>query len=157
MFWVLFGFWLLLNGRVTWEIALTGLALSGLLYAFIWKFMGYSPRREWQAVKRLPRFLAYVAWLVGQIFASAFAVIRLIWSPGLEAEPRLTSFRSRLKTGVGRTVLANSITLTPGTVTVDVQEDRFLVHCLDTDFEEGLAEGGMQRRAEALEKGGRDA
>ena len=154
MFFVLFAFWLLLNGRWTAEIALTGAAVCGLVYLFLWKYLGYSPRKEWQAARRLPGLAAYALWLVGQIFASATATIRLIWSPRLIAEPRLVAFRSRLKTRAGRTLLANSITLTPGTITADQTGDRFLVHCLDSDFAEGLADSEMEKRILRIEEGG---
>ena len=154
MFFVLFAFWLLLNGRWTAEIALTGAAVCGLVYLFLWKYLGYSPRKEWQAARRLPGLAAYALWLVGQIVASAAATIRLIWSPRLIAEPRLVAFRSRLKTRAGRTLLANSITLTPGTITADQTGDRFLVHCLDSDFAEGLADSEMEKRILRIEEGG---
>ena len=58
MFFVLFAFWLLLNGRWTAEIALTGAAVCGLVYLFLWKYLGYSPRKEWQAARRLPGLAA---------------------------------------------------------------------------------------------------
>ncbi|MBR6955248.1 MAG: Na+/H+ antiporter subunit E [Clostridia bacterium] len=155
MFFVLFAFWLLLNGRWTVEIGLTGLVLSGLIYLFIWRFMGYSPRREWALAKRLPGLVVCLFFLLGEILRSALATIRLIWSPRRVAQPRLTSFRTPLETRKGKVLLANSITLTPGTITVDVREDRFLVHCLDNAFEEGLSDSAMQRRIRRLEKGGR--
>ena len=57
MFFLLFGFWVLLNGSWTLEIALIGLIVSAALYAFIVKFMGYSPKKEWAIVRRLPRII----------------------------------------------------------------------------------------------------
>ena len=57
MFFLLFGFWVLLNGSWTLEIALIGLLVSAALYAFIVKFMGYSPKKEWAIVRRLPRII----------------------------------------------------------------------------------------------------
>ncbi len=155
MFFVLFAFWLLLNGRWTLEIGLTGLVLSGLIYLFLWKFMDYSPRREWAMVKRLPGLLACFWFLLGEIFRAALATIRLIWSPRRVAQPRLISFRSPLRTRKGKVLLGNAITLTPGTITVDVREDRFLVHCLDSEFAGGLADSAMQKRIRNLEEGGR--
>ena len=154
MFFVLFAFWLLLNGQWTVEIALVGCAVCGLVYLFMWKFMGYSPKKEWRLVRRLPALAGYVLWLIGQIFSSAAATIRLIWSPRLIAEPRLVAFRSRLRTKKGRVLLANSITLTPGTITADQREDRFLVHCLDSDFARGLTDSAMEKRILRLEEGG---
>lgn len=131
MFLVLFAFWLLLNGQWTTEIALVGLVLSGLIYLFLCRFVGYSPRKELRLLRRVPGAMAYCAYLLGQIFLSAWSVIRLIWSPKLIVEPQLTSFEPQLHTDAGRVVMANSITLTPGTITVDVEDGRFLVHCLD--------------------------
>ena len=153
MFLVMMAFWLLLNGRVTAEILLTGAVICGLLYVFLWKFFGCSPRRDVAFFRRVPGFAGYAAFLLGAIIRSAAATMRLIWSPGLVAQPRLVSFRSRLKTGTGRVLLANSITMTPGTITVNIRGDRYLVHCLDSDFAEGLEDSAMERRILRLEDG----
>ena len=80
MFFLLFGFWVLLNGSWTLEIALIGLVVSAALYAFIVKFMGYSPKKEWAIVRRLPRIIGYFLYLVKEVFLSAWATINLVWS-----------------------------------------------------------------------------
>ena len=147
---VLFALWMLLEGQWTWEIVITGIVLSGLIYLFCWKFLDYSPRREWMLVRRLPRALAYLAWLVGQIFLSGFATMRCVWSRR-EISPRLISFRTRLKTETGKVLLAQSITLTPGTFTADQRDDRFLIHALTGDFARGLEEAEMEKRILRLE------
>ena len=82
MYFLLFGFWVLLNGQWTTEIAVVGLIVSAALYAFIVTFMGYSPRKELSILKRVPRIAGYFVYLVGEVFKSAWATIRLIWSPG---------------------------------------------------------------------------
>ena len=153
MFFLLFGFWVLLNGRWTAEIAVVGVVVCAALYAFMVAFMGYSPRKEWAVVKRLGRILAYAGYLVGEVVKSAFAVLRLIWSPKLEPEPKLISFRTKLRTDAGKVVLADSITLTPGTITVNVQGDRMLVHCLDTSFEIDEHDFEMEQRVMRVEGG----
>ncbi len=157
MFFVLFAFWLLLNGQCTTEIAVVGLVLSALLYLFIWKFLGYSPRKEARLFLRLPKAVGYLGFLVKEIVSSALATIRLIWSPRLVTEPRLTSFQTKLKTEPGKVILANSITMTPGTITVDIRDDRLLVHCLDESFSEGLENSEMEKRILRLEGGGKHA
>ena len=146
MFFVLFGLWILMNGQWTTELAIIGVVLSGLLYLLMWKFMDYSPRREWQFFKRFPRMLGYICYLVREVFKSAFATIRLIWSPKQVVEPVVVSFQTKLKSGWGKVVLANSITLTPGTITVNVQGDRMLVHCIDNSFDSGLEGSEMEAR-----------
>ena len=157
MFFLLFGFWVLLNGRWTAEIAVVGVVVCAALYAFMAAFMGYSPRKEWAIVKRLGRILAYTGYLVGEVVKSAFAVLRLIWSPKLEPGPKLISFRTKLRTDAGKVVLADSITLTPGTITVNVQGDRMLVHCLDTSFEIDEHDFEMEQRVMRVEGGHKDA
>ena len=154
MFFVLFAFWLILNGQWTAEIAVTGLVLSAALYLLIWKYMDYSPRREWECVRRLPRALCYLGYLVGEVFKSAWATIRLIWSPRLIAQPELVSFRTKLKTRSGKNILANSITMTPGTITVDIRKYKYLVHCLDESMAEGVG-ADMEKRILRLEEGGK--
>lgn len=153
MFFILFGFWVLLNGQWTTEIAVVGLVLSAALYWFLCKFVDYSPRKEWRLLKRIGKIVGYGVYLLGQIFLSAWAVIKLIWSPKLVVEPQLAAFDSHLRTDAGRVTLANSITLTPGTITVDIQDGRYLVHCLDADMAEGLQDSDMERRVRRVEGG----
>lgn len=155
MFFVLFAFWIILNGQWTGEIAIVGLVLSALIYLLMWKFMNFSPKREWAVVKRLPRLIAYFFYLVGEIFKAAWGTIKFIWSPSEVVEPEVRSFRTRLKSGWAKVVLANSITLTPGTITVDVQDDVMLVHCIDRSFGEGLDDSEMEKRILRIESEGR--
>ena len=156
MYFLLFGFWVLLNGQWTAEIAIVGLIVCAALYAFMCAFMGYSPRNEWKIARRIPRILGDFVYLVGEVFKSSFAVMKLIWSPTMVIEPEVTSFRTRLRTDAGKVVLANSITMTPGTITIDVQEDEFLIHCLDTSFDVGQEGFEMEDRVMKLEGSGKE-
>ena len=151
MYFLLFGFWVLLNGKWTTEIAVVGVIVCAALYAFMCMFMGYSPKKEWQLALRLPRIIGYFFYLVGEIFKSAWGTMVLIWSPKQEIQPRVTSFHTRLKTDAGKVVLANSITMTPGTITVDVQDDLFLIHCLDETFDVGTEGFEMEDRIALVE------
>ena len=153
MFFLLFGFWLILNGRVDPEILITGAVICGLLYLFLWKFMGYSPKKEWRYVRRLGWLTGYFFFMLREIFNSSMSVIRLIWSPKLVTEQRVVTFPCHLRTTAGRVLLANFITLTPGTVTADIDGDRFTVHCLDVSMAEGLENSEMERRIRTGEGG----
>lgn len=150
---LLFAFWILLNGRWTAEIAVTGAAVSGMIYLLCWRLMGYSPRKEWQLICRLPRFLGYLGWLVCEIFRSGAAVIRRVWHFGSLPQPQLEAFESCLCSEAGRTALADSVTLTPGTVTVSVQGKTLLVHALDPEFADGLHDSEMEKRLKRVEGG----
>ena len=151
MYFLLFGFWVLLNGKWTTEIAIVGVIVCAALYAFMCAFMDYSPKKEWQIGKRIFRIIGYFFYLVGEIFKSAWGTMVLIWSPEKEIEPRVTSFRTHLRTDAGKVVLANSITMTPGTITVDVQDDLFLIHCLDESFDVGQEGFEMEDRILRIE------
>lgn len=153
MFFLLFGFWLLLNGRWTGEIALTGAVVCGLIYIFAWKFMGYSPRVEWRLLRRLPRAIGYGLYLVKEVALSVWQTIRFIWSPKVTVQPEIVSFHTKLKTNTAKVLLANSITLTPGTITVDFRDDEMLVHCLDESLDAGLEGSQMEEKLMKLEGG----
>ena len=153
MFFLLFGFWLLLNGRWTGEIALTGAAVCGLIYIFAWKFMGYSPRVDWHLLRRLPRAVGYGLFLIREVALSVWQTIRFIWSPKVTVQPEIVSFHTNLKTNTAKVLLANSITLTPGTITVDLADGEMSVHALDAPYAEGLEESGFVRRLRKLEGG----
>lgn len=151
MFVVFFMMWVIFNGQWTTEIALLGLFLCAALYLFTWKFMGYGPRQEWSAVKRLPRALAYARTLLVEIFKANIHVMHFILTPKYEVEPELRGFKTKLRYDTARAVLADSITLTPGTITVQVEGDRFLVHCLDKTLGEGLEDSDFERRLLEME------
>ena len=154
MFLILFGLWVVFNGKWTTEIALLGVAVSGLIYAFTCAFIGLSPRKELHYLRNAGRGIAYLWLLLRDIFKANWQVLRLIWSPRLEVEPELHTFHTKVKSDFGKAILANSITLTPGTITADQTGDRFLVHCLDSDFAEGLADSEMEKRIQRIEEGG---
>ena len=151
MYFLLFGFWVLLNGKWTTEIAVVGVIVCAALYAFMCAYMGYSPKAEWKIARRVPKIFCYFLYLVGEIFKSAWGTMLFIWSPEKEIEPRVTSFHTRLRTDAGKVILANSITMTPGTITVDVQDDLFLIHCLDESFDVGTEGFEMEDRIAGIE------
>ena len=76
---------------------------------------------------------------------------RVILSPGLPVRPQLIRVQATQNTDVGRAIFANSITLTPGTVSLDVRDGTILVHALDDSTAAGLSDGEMDRRVTVLE------
>ena len=130
--------WVIFNGKITLEITLFGIAISFAVFGFMCKYMGHSVKGEIGIYKNTFRMLSYLVVLVVEIFKANYAVIRLIVSSKYEIEPVLVKFKTNLKKDKNRVLLANSITLTPGTITVLLEEDEYLVHCLDKDFSYGL-------------------
>lgn len=152
MYILFFLFWLIFNGKVTLEIVLLGLVISSLMYAFVCKFMGYSIRRDIQILKKSHYILQYIGILLYEIVKANVSVIRLIVSSKYEIEPAIVSFHTTLKTKTARVVLANSITLTPGTITITMEEDKMVIHCLDKEFAQGLSGSLFERLLEKLER-----
>ena len=135
---LLFLLWLLLNGRVTLEIVVIGAGLTALLMAFMARFLGWSVRRERELFRVAPLFALYLLNLLWETIKAAVTVLAVALTPSLRPEPVLVEFRSGLPREYQNVILANSITLTPGTITVFQEGDRFLVHALRREYAEGL-------------------
>lgn len=153
MFLLLFAVWLMLNGRVTWELVIIGLMLSGVLYWFSWKLLGLRPSREWALVRRTGKALAYLLLLVWNVLMSNAQVIALILSPrGSRVEPRLVWFDTPVKSFLGQIILANSITLTPGTITAGLSEGQYCIHALDESFAGGMEDSDFVKAIRRMEE-----
>ncbi|MCE5342306.1 MAG: Na+/H+ antiporter subunit E [Eubacteriales bacterium] len=153
MFVVFFLLWVVFNGRWSTEIAILGLFVSAALYLFCWKFLDFHPRRELQLLRRIPKTVCYFVALLAEIVRANIRLTRIVLSRKPEIHPQLVTFVTPLESRMGRTVLADSITLTPGTITVSLKEDELTVHCLDRTFAEGIESLDLQRRLLAMEKG----
>ena len=144
--------WVVFNGRLTLEIALFGIAVAGAVFAFICRFMDYSLKQELRFYKLLPRFVQYLYFLIREIVLANFAVTRLILTRKETLEPVLVHVRTDLKSETARVILANSITLTPGTITVSLTDDRLLVHCLDKSLSGGMEDSVFVRLLRKMEE-----
>lgn len=149
-FLTLYGFWLLLSGYFT-PFLLTMGALSALAVVLFGRRMEVVDR-EGHPIRFGLQLLGYWAWLLKEIAKSAWQVSRIIVHPDLPISPTLVNFRPTQRTDVGLVVHANSITLTPGTITVEAESDRFLVHALTREGAEGCASGDMDARVTRCEE-----
>ena len=138
MYLLYFLLWVIFNGKITLEICLFGLVIAGAVFAFTCKFMDYSIEKEKKNRRKYGRFFQYVCVLVIEIVKANFQVIHMVLSEREEVEPALVRFRSDMKTSVGKAFLANAITLTPGTITVLLEDSEYVVHCLDESLAEGM-------------------
>ena len=141
----LFGYWLLLSGHYnTWLVA-SGAVLSVGVVVFS-LFKGITDQ-EGFPIEKLPRGLIYWPWLGWQIVLSALNVSRLILDPKLPISPTMVKVDTLQKSAVGLTTYANSITLTPGTISVEVSEkgSAIWVHAITRENAEGFADDPMNR------------
>ena len=144
--------WVIFNGRLTLEIGLFGIVVAGAVFAFICKFMDYSIDKERRLYKKLPLFAQYIYYLLKEIVSANLTVCRMILTRKEAMEPALVHVHTDLKTKTGRMLLANSITLTPGTITVSLTDTDLLVHCLDKSLAEGMEDSVFVRLLKKMEE-----
>ena len=146
---VLYAFWLLLSGYFTPFLLAAG-AGSALGVALFARRMAVVDR-EGHPIQLAAAVFVYWPWLVKEIAKSAWDVSRIILDPRLPISPTLIRFRPTQRTAAGLTTHANSITLTPGTITVEATRDEFLVHALTRAGAEGVVDSEMDRRITRVE------
>ena len=152
MFFMYLGVWIIFNGRLTVEIVLIGLVIAALMCVFTCKFMDYSLEKEKLFYKRIFFFGTYIALLIKEIIKANLLVMRMILNGNEIVEPVIVRIKTNLKTETARVILANSITLTPGTITVSLKDDELIVHCLDKSMAEGMEQSLFVKMLEELEE-----
>lgn len=155
MFFIIFALWIIFNGQITVQIVLTGLLLSAALYWFCRKYLGYEKRPKKHFWKRMGYIAEFVIVLIAEIVKANLTVLKMAVSEKLEFEPQLFYFRTNLKETGSRVMLANAITLTPGTITVSLEDDLYCIHCLDKSMAEGIEESSFVQILSKLEEASR--
>lgn len=142
---LMYGFWVLLSGKFdTFHLALG--FLSSLLVSFISSDLLFADTRVGGRIRELIRFIAFIPWILKEIFLAATHVALIALEPNMATlEPCLVRFRTRLRREISKVVFANAITLTPGTITIRISGDEFIVHAL-TRKTAGSLPGEMEER-----------
>lgn len=154
---LLFLLWIMLNGRFSadagmLQILIVGIFVASFAYWFAHKALGYTIKSEIRILKKSPILLAYFFLLIKEIIIANFQMIKIVLNKNFEIHPVLVKIKVPLKTRLARVILANSITLTPGTITAELQDDEFIIHCVDTSFSEGMENSSFVKMLERLEK-----
>jgi len=138
-------FWFTLSGEISpFFLALSAVAVLATLWL--------SARlkvidREASPYHRAPQLLIYVAWLIGEIVKSNVAVVSRVLGPKHAIDPAMVEVDTTARSNLGKALFANSITLTPGTVTVDVDGQRLKVHALVRENASEASFSSMDRKA----------
>ena len=148
----LFGIWLLWSGIYNPLLISLG-GISCIFVAFVAVRLGLSDN-EGSLIGMVFRMITYLPWLIWAIAKANVDVTAQILSPQLRIKPEMVEVETGQKTALGQAIYANSITLTPGTVSVDVGEGRILVHALTRESAEDLQTGEMDRKVTKLEGSG---
>lgn len=145
---ILYVFWLLITASFKPLDMLIGLAVAGAAGWWADHFLWGGepepmPARTWT---RLP---AYIVYLLKEIVVAAVYVAECVLDPRVNIAPTMHTHRVRFSSDTARVAFANSITLTPGTITVDVDGDVFIIHCLHESFSDAISSGDLERRVTA--------
>lgn len=148
---LLYAFWLLLSGHYVGWLLIVGAVCTALIVYFARRMEIID--EEGLPLQVMANAVTYWPWLTVQIFKSALNVTRIILDPRLPISPTVVKVRPSQTSAVGMTTYANSITLTPGTISVVVNfgDREILVHALTEENARDIAAGGMDRRVSAFE------
>jgi multicomponent Na+:H+ antiporter subunit E len=149
LFVILLLLWLLSSGHYTTLIISFGVFSCALVLVLSLKMEIVDS--EGVPIHLFWRGLVYAPWLLWQIFLSNVDVAKRILSRKVAISPQLIEVKTSQKTDLGRVIYANSITLTPGTVSIQVHDDRILVHAIAREVADDLQQGEMDRRVTRLE------
>lgn len=147
---VMFAFWILLSGEFTFILITSGVVAS-LITAYLSHdiFIGKADLKT--ETGRVFKFIVYIPWLLWEIILANVEIAYLVLSPKPLVDPQIVRFKNDLKTDLGIVTLAHSITLTPGTVTVDANREEFVIHAIWQKSAEGIISGEMQRKVKKIE------
>jgi len=149
---VLFGFWLALSGRTDALFIVTGAVTAVAVTAVTSRITRacLRPDADHVRIRRLPlatgRAVAFVCWMAGRILVASVQLARIVLSRDMPLDPCSVRFRTELRSPLARTVLTNSISLVPGTLTVDIEDQEILVHALSPDQISDLVTGRLQNK-----------
>lgn len=146
---ILLGLWLVLSGHYdSFHITL------GIICCALVAFLSHDllfPVFSWgRSFAVFIRFMAYLPWLFYQILLANLHVAKMVLHPRMPINPKIIEFDSKLESKLAFTTLANSITLTPGTITVDIHEGKYFVHALTDKVADDLLSGDMENRVAGI-------
>lgn len=142
---ILFAFWMLLSGQFD-AFHLTLGAICCALVGYLFHDLLFANARVGDMRVVAARFIVYIPWLIQQIVLSNFHVAALVLRRKMPIDPQIVTFKTKLETDISSVTLANSITLTPGTITMDIKDGTFYVHALDQKVVDDLNAGEMEDR-----------
>ncbi|MBW2148729.1 MAG: Na+/H+ antiporter subunit E [Deltaproteobacteria bacterium] len=148
-FCILFALWLVLSGHYDLFHITLGVICSALVAYFSHDLL--FPVFRWGRNTGVAfRFMRYLPWLFYQILLANVHVAKRALHPRMPIDPAVIQFKTRLSSDLALSTLANSITLTPGTITVDIREGKYFVHALTREVAEDLLSGEMENRVAAI-------
>ena len=150
---LLFLAWLVFSERITIDVIAVGIIAVALLTIILYRIGIYDPGKDFRYAAKIAAVLGFICSLIVEVCKANIHMIALVLSdkPEERISPRIVSHRTKLRSAAGRVALANTITLTPGTITVDVGDDCVYVHAIDAHVYDGLQNNPLERQLERME------
>ena len=146
----IFVFWLVLNGRFTWEIAAIGALVTAAAFLFMCFFSDWSLKKEMGLYRAGPLVIAYCFTVIWEIVKANLYMCQVIYLG--EADGVVRTVHTGLQTRLAKMALANAITLTPGTITLALKGDELTVHCIRPELAEGLDDLIFEKKLKKIEE-----
>ena len=130
--------WVIANGTLAFDVLITGIVISAAIalafasFARVYSVIRWSP-------KVILYYLMYLTVFLTELTKANLNVMRLVFSPRIDIEPGIVEIKTSLKSPIGRLALANSITLTPGTLVVDIKDDSLFIHWINVSATDPVA------------------
>lgn len=150
---ILLGLWLLLSGKYDWfhiSLGVVSALVVTVIQLRINKYLYYQKKIADENSLSWSRLLLYIPWLIWQIILSSLQVAYIVLHPRMPINPSLLRFKTKLPNIAARVILGNSITLTPGTLTINITGDEFLVHALTDASQSGIVDGSLPKQVAKL-------
>ena len=152
MFFLYLILWLVLSMEVNIPVLITGILISLLVYVFACMHMRHKISDDIKLIRNIFLGIKYVFTLVWETAKANVMVFRIVFSKKIKIDPCLIYFYGNLKTNSARVALANSITLTPGTIAVSLNDDFFCVHCLNREMAMEVGNSVFARQLKRIEE-----
>ena len=150
IFVLMMGFWLLMATSVHWQHILVGTIFSLILVLF-WSHLIISEKQTQFTVKQVYLLARYFIKLIFEVISANIAVAMIVLNPKMNISPGIIIMRCELKRTLLRVLFVNSITLTPGTVTLDLEDNLLIVHAITEDMAEGVLDWDLNKRLLEME------
>ncbi len=152
LFCILAIFWLANSGTQNFTVLLLSIGLFSIIFVIFISHRMDLVDHESQPIHLTFKMPAYFLWLIKEIIIANITVVRCIWSLTPAISPILITLKANQKTAITKVIFANSITLTPGTVTVNLTDDELIVHSLTKQAAQLLYDGILEHRISSLDK-----
>ncbi|MGH4138152.1 Na+/H+ antiporter subunit E [Clostridium sp.] len=136
-------FWVVISGNAKVETICIGIIISLLVSRLNKDLMCSNTKINFR--KNIMPWIVYTIILIKEILVSNFNVAKIVLSPKLVISPQIVTINTKIKTDFHKTIFANSITLTPGTLTISMDRDNITVHCLKEEFAKGLINSDFEK------------